>query len=93
MATESKLETKLHNRVKKLGGWAIKFTPLSFTGFPDRIVLLPPGRFWLVEMKAPKGELRARQQLVHKQLRRMGFEVWVINTEELLQNFLKQIEL
>ncbi|WP_126244356.1 VRR-NUC domain-containing protein [Chitinophaga rhizosphaerae] len=93
MAQESKLETRLRERVKKLGGLAIKIFILMFTGFPDRIVLMPGGRFWIVEMKAPGGSLSPRQQTVHRKLRRMGFEVTVIWDEETLQNFFKIIEL
>ena len=49
---ESLVERKLTSLVKERGGWAIKFVP-SVSGLPDRIVLLPTGRLFFVELKAP----------------------------------------
>lgn len=90
---EKALEKKLKTEVEKRGGWAIKFFSVFFTGFPDRIVLLPPGKVWFVEMKKPKGGvLSPRQKWVHRQLNKMGFHIPVIWNETDLQEFLKSTE-
>lgn len=88
---EKLIEKKLREKVKKLGGLAIKFFVLSFTGFPDRIVLMPGAKIWFVELKSTGKKLKPRQEIVIAWLKKLGFSVWVIDTEELLQNFLKQL--
>lgn len=51
LALESRIETHLREKVKEAGGLAIKFFCIAFTGLPDRIVLMPGGRLWFVELK------------------------------------------
>lgn len=76
---ESLVERKLTSLVKERGGWAIKFVP-SVSGLPDRIVLLPTGRFFFVELKAPKGVVAPHQKVVHSKLKRLGFPVAVLSS-------------
>jgi len=91
-ASEKLLEKKLRETVKKLGGLAIKFFVLSFTGFPDRIVLMPGGRIWFVELKSTGKKPTPRQEIVIGILRKLGFSVYVIDTQELLKEFLNLIQ-
>lgn len=88
---EKVLERKLRERVRELGGLAVKFFALSFTGFPDRIVLMPGGRIWFVEVKTTGKVPAPRQLVVIGQLQKLGFKVWLIDTDELLQNFLNEL--
>jgi hypothetical protein len=90
---EKTLEKKLRDRVKMLGGLAIKFFSSWFTGMPDRMVLMPGGRIWFVEMKdfGKQVDPRSRQSFVIKLLIKLGFQVRVINSHELLDDFLKEI--
>lgn len=88
---EKLIERKLRESVKKLGGLAIKFFVLSFTGFPDRIVLMPGGRIWFVELKSTGKKPKGRQPIVIQMLQKLGFEVWVIDSQYLLDNFLNEI--
>lgn len=81
---EKKVESELTNQVKKIGGWAIKFLP-SVSGLPDRIVLLPGGRIFFVELKAPSGTVAAHQEVVHSRLRKLGFTVIVLASVESVQ--------
>ena len=50
---EKKIEQKLVTAVKKHGGICPKFVSPGFDGMPDRLLLLPHGRFAFVEVKAP----------------------------------------
>ena len=84
-------EAKLRNRVKALGGLAIKIFSSWFTGLPDRLVLMPGGKLWWVELKTTGKVPSPRQEVVIAMLRRLGFEVRVIDTDETLQAFLKEI--
>ena len=49
---EKYIEQKLVREVKKRGGLCEKWNSGS-SGWPDRLVLLPDGKFGLVEVKAP----------------------------------------
>lgn len=91
MANEKLLERKLREGVKKLGGLALKIFSFSFTGLPDRIVLLPGGRVTWVELKSTGEKPRPRQRVVHGLLTRLGFKVWTIDTDELLNEFFETI--
>lgn len=92
MTVEKRLEKKLREEVKKLGGVALKFWCMSFTGFPDRMVLMPDSRIWFVELKSTGEKLKRRQPFVKRLLERLGFEVLVLDTEILLNEFLKRIQ-
>lgn len=84
---EKLIEKNLREGIKKLGGLALKIWCLSFTGFPDRIVLIPGGRIWFVELKSEGKKPTARQKVVHGLLRKLGFDVRIIDTQELLNTF------
>ena len=76
---EKEIEKKLTLAVKKLGGICPKFVSPGFDGMPDRIVLLPMGRFGFVEVKAPGKEPRKLQMHRHEQLRLLGQKVYVLD--------------
>jgi len=88
MANEKLLEKKLREQVKKLGGWAIKFWVINLAGFPDRIVLMPLGRIWFVEMKSSGKTSTRIQLLMHGKLRSLGFTVLEIGSPEALEDFI-----
>ena len=79
---ESKLEQRLVQRVKDLGGLAMKWVSPNLAGVPDRIVFLPGGRVILVEMKRPGGSTTALQNRIHALLRHLGQDVRVIDSKE-----------
>ena len=78
---EKRVESLLTRRVKELGGWAIKIAPI-ISGLPDRLILLPGGRVFFVELKAPKKRVAAHQVVVHRKLESLGFPVTVLDTLE-----------
>ena len=65
--------------MKKRGGICPKWVSPGFDGVPDRIVLLPHGKFAFVEVKAPGEKPRPLQVSRHKLLRRLGFRVYVLD--------------
>ena len=79
---ETQIEQKLILMIKKQGGIAPKFTSPGFDGMPDRLVLLPMGRMAFVEVKAPGQKPRPLQISRHGLLRRLGFKVYVLDSEE-----------
>lgn len=87
--SEKVLEKRLKKEVEDLGGWCLKFVPLHFAGFPDRIVLLPRGVIVFVELKTTKKKPRKLQQNRIDKLKKLGFRVEVVDTtDKILDLFL-----
>lgn len=90
--SEKSIESKLVKAVKERGGICPKFVSPGFAGVPDRIVLLPIGRFAFVEIKAPGQKPRALQLKRHITLRKLGFSVYVLDAEEQIGGILDEIQ-
>lgn len=75
---ERNVEKKLVEKVKRLGGEAVKFVSPSSRGWPDRIVLLPEGRVAFVELKTDTGVLSEIQKHRIATLQKLGHEVHVL---------------
>jgi len=91
MTVEKLLERRLCRWVKKTGGLAIKFFCPTFTGLPDRILLLPGGKIEFVELKSTGKKQSPRQVFVADMLKRLGFNVTVIDSDELLNVYIERI--
>lgn len=76
---EKEVEQKLVKAVKSAGGICPKFVSPSFDGMPDRIILLPDGKFAFAELKASGERPRPLQMARHRLLRKLGFKVYVID--------------
>lgn len=88
---ESKLEKRLADGVKKLGGQSYKFVSPGCTGVPDRMVIMPGGRIVFAELKTDDGVLSERQKYVIDGMRRMGAEVEVVRGETGVSWFLEKM--
>lgn len=80
---ESKIEKNLVVAVKQAGGTAYKWVSPGRRSVPDRIVLLPGGRIVFVECKSPGVKPRSDQLREHERLRKLGFEVVVLDSADL----------
>lgn len=58
---EKDIEKHFVKVVKEMGGEAYKFTSPSHRGVSDRIVCLPDGSTWFIEIKTAKGKLAPLQ--------------------------------
>jgi hypothetical protein len=85
---ESIIEAYLRDKVKVSGGIAYKFVSPGNSGVPDRLVLLPGGDCFFVELKAPGKEPTSRQLYQHKKLRALGFQVFIIDSKEKVDEFI-----
>jgi len=88
---ESVIEKKLKSEVEKLGGKAFKFVSPGMSGVPDRIVLFPGGKVFFVELKAPSKNLEPLQEKRKKELERLGFKVFKIDSFSGVGDFLKEV--
>jgi len=76
---ESKLESKLVSHITILGGIAYKFASPNRKGVPDRLCVMPNGRAFFVELKAPGKAPTPLQRHEHELLRALGHTVLVID--------------
>lgn len=88
---ERDIEQQLVVETKKMKGLCEKWTSGS-SGWPDRIVILPGSRIAFVEVKAPGKEPRPLQLKRHKQLRALGFKVYVLDRPEQIGAILNDIQ-
>ena len=88
---EKTIEQKLVKAVKAMGGIAPKFVSPGFDGMPDRLVLLPNGMIAFVEVKRNGEKPRPLQEARHELLRRLGFEVYILDDGEQIKEIIKQI--
>lgn len=81
---EKLLERKLRAAIEEKGGMCLKLSAQYFTGLPDRLCLLPGGQAFFVELKGKGVKPTPRQAYVHQQLRKLGFTVFVADTNDKL---------
>ena len=87
---ESKVEEDLKKAVKAAKGLCIKLPAILYIGIPDRLVLLPGGRMFFVELKrAKKGRVSAMQDRFRETLCSMGFTCVILKGRPDLDNFVR----
>jgi len=79
---ESTIEHYLVRTVHKLGGEALKFTSPGRRHVNDRLVLLPGGKVWFIELKQPNAKPRPGQVRFYARLNELGCYWAVLDTKE-----------
>jgi hypothetical protein len=85
---ESTIEKHLVAQVKALGGMAYKFTSPAHRGVADRVVCLPDGQTWFVELKAPSGRLSELQKIFAEDMARMNQRYVCLWSKEQIEEWL-----
>lgn len=62
---ESTLEKYLVKEITKLNGLCLKWVAPGTRGVPDRIIIMPEGKTFFVEMKQEKGKLLIMRNTVY----------------------------
>lgn len=75
---ERYVESVFSARVRDLGGRSFKIPAGASSGIPDRLVLMPEGAVYLVELKADDGALSVAQKLWHQRAAALGTQVLVV---------------
>jgi len=88
---ENVVEEHLRKSVKALRGKAYKFVSPGNAGVPDRLVLLPGGKVTFVELKATGKKATVLQEAKHREIRALGFEVFVIDSKAGVDEFLQGV--
>lgn len=89
---EKAIEKLLIQEVRNKGGLALKLASTGFKGMPDRLVLFPGGRIAFVEVKAPGKPPSVLQSVRHKQLRRLGFTVYTLDSKAEIKRILDNLK-
>jgi hypothetical protein len=92
MKREKDIEGRLVAEVRKTGGLCLKFISPGWSGAPDRICLWPDGEVVFVELKRPGGKVRPLQERRAEQLRKLGFEVLVVDSTEKIKELFNNAE-
>lgn len=88
---ESAIEKHLRLSIENAGGACWKFTSPGRIGVPDRVVMLPGGRIWWVELKMPENKPNSPQARRHKELWHLGQKVLVLDSIEAVDQFVKGV--
>lgn len=79
---EKEIEQHLCRQVERLGGTAYKFTSPMNRGVADRVVCLPDGTVWFIEVKAPDGTLSPLQKRFGHRMQTLKQKYAVLYTKE-----------
>jgi len=85
---EKQIEAYLVKRIKALGGMAYKFTSPAHRGVADRIVCLPNGQTWFVELKTKGGRLSPLQMVFASDMTRMNQKYACLWNKEQIDEFI-----
>jgi len=88
---ESTIEKYFVAQVKAIGGMAYKFTSPAHRGVADRVVCLPDGSTWFVELKAPGGRLSELQKIFAKDMERLIQRYACLWSKEQVDDFIKTL--
>ena len=89
---EKQIEYGLVKETQRRGGIAPKFVSPGLSGMPDRLVLLPNAKMGFVELKAPGKKPRVLQEKRHRDLRNLGYRVYVMDRAEKVKEVLDDIQ-
>jgi len=79
---ESEIENHLVWAAAIMGGTTYKFTSPSNRGVADRIVCLPNGQTWFIELKRPGGKLSGLQKIFAADMLRLNQKYACLWTKE-----------
>jgi hypothetical protein len=84
---ESEIEAYLVWTVERMGGRAYKFVSPAQRGVADRIVCLPHGQTWFVELKTKRGRLSPLQQMFAAEMERLNQKHAVLWNKEAIDEW------
>ena len=88
---ESEIEQHLIWHVKRLGGKAYKFTSPSNRGVADRVICLPDGSTWFVEVKAPRGRLSKLQEIFASEMAALNQNYACLWSKEMIDKWIQEL--
>lgn len=92
MDSEKRVEALLTSGVKRMGGLAYKFVSPGNSGVPDRIIMMPGGKIYFVELKREGGQLTNLQKRQITRIRKLDCWVDVLHGMVEVSNFLLRLQ-
>lgn len=90
--SEKAVESYLRRQVISRGWVTWKMAPTE-VGIPDRVVLIPGGAVWFVELKRARGGVVSpRQRVVHNKISRGGHNVVVLAGADEVKMWIRERE-
>ena len=89
---ESRIERRLVDGVKKLGGMCLKFVSPGTPGVPVRLIITPTGRIIFAELKTETGRLAKIQRYTIGEMQKRGADVRVVKGIDEVMQLLAEIE-
>lgn len=89
---EREVEKILVREVRKAGGIAPKLTSPANAGMPDRLIILPQGKVYFIEVKAPGKKPRPLQLRQMDRLTQLGCMVRVIDHPNQIPELVYEIQ-
>jgi len=90
--SEKRVEALLVSGVKQMGGLAYKFVSPGNSGVPDRIILMPGGKIYFVELKREDGQLTNLQKRQINRIQKLDCQVDVLHGMVEVSNFLLRLQ-
>ena len=90
--SEKRVEALLVSGVKRMGGLAYKFVSPGNSGVPDRIILMPGGKIYFVELKREDGQLTNLQKRQINRIQKLDCQVDVLHGMVEVSNFLLRLQ-
>ena len=88
---EKDIEAHLVRRVRDAGGKAYKFVSPANRGVADRVVVMPGGRVWFVEVKAMGGRLSPLQRVFLDEVKGLGCNYKIVWSKEDVDEWLRSL--
>lgn len=92
MEREKMIEAWLRHRVEERGGVCMKFISPGNDGVPDRVVIMPEGRVYFVELKTNAGKLSKIQWFQLKRMLNLGHTCSVIFGMDAAKEYLRDLD-
>ena len=91
--SESEIEAYLVKSVKSKNGLCMKWTSPGNAGVPDRIVIVPGGKVYFVELKAEgkKENLSPLQRNFMNKLKNLNCDIRVVASFQEVEDFVKEV--
>lgn len=89
--SEKAIEQRLADLVKLNGGLCIKLLSDHINGLPDRLCLFPGRKIYFIELKTTGQKPRKLQLYMHNVLKRLGFDVFVLDSIQRVENFVNGV--
>lgn len=89
---EKDIERNLTKKIENLGGLCLKYDPKYNNGMPDRLIILPFGQVWFVELKQEGKKPRPLQEYQINRLRNLKQRVYVIDSKKAIDVLISDIK-